>query len=42
LGELLHGIVGSRFGSCGCGIGFGICLVLALAIEGLDFFDFKA
>ena len=42
LSQLLHRVVGSRFGSCGCGIGFGICLVLALAIEGLDFFDFKA
>ena len=41
MSQLLHGIVDSRLGGRGCGIGFGICLVLALAIEGLDFFDFK-
>ena len=32
--------VGRHLG--GCRIGFGVGLVLALAIEGLDFFDFKA
>ena len=42
LGELLHRVVGDGLGRCGCRIGFGVGLVLALAIEGLDFFDFKA
>lgn len=42
LGELLHRVVGEGLWRCGCRIGFGVGLVLALAIEGLDFFDFKA
>ena len=41
-GKLLHRIVGCGLGCCGRRIGFGVCLVLALAIESLDFFDFKA
>ena len=42
LGELLYRVVGGGLGRRARGIGFGICLALALAIEGLDFFDFKA